>query len=225
MEFLALLFIPLWVVLNRIRGGWILPAGGAWVAGAVGLALPVWWLTGMSFALAGLWATISIYAAYVIGESFGWSKYIGTIHGYSSFTTRAGLTQAEFNAKWAGKDSNWLTYPWDKITNMIIDERKDWEKSVFLGMTLRFAFWNFPIFLTLWWWDLISLIPALISAAVASVLAPVVYKMGAEKALGAYGPNADPDKLRYLETAELYYGGVFGSALAFAFIASKFLFA
>ena len=175
-------------VLNRLRG---MKSYLVWVAAAALLA-GAWWYQMP-------WIGIALLvAAYVGGESWGWTKWINCIPG--------NFTQAQYNEQWAyPKEVD--TPGYEKLLVKVIDDRQDYKKYVFTGMVLRGALWWAPTFTVLWYFGT-PVWYAVGAAAALSFVFPVVYKWAYKNQfMGAY-----------LKTAEVIYGAVYGLALAGALL-------
>ena len=187
------MLIPVMGLLNRIRGGmlksWV--SGGAWIA-AVGLGLMVFVLTG------NVWASLLMVPAFILGENFGWTKYINTVPGV--------LTQRAYNTKWANVDTDFVSYPWDRVASMFVDPRESYERHTNIGMALRGAVFIGPCMGVLCGFGLMPMWYAIPGLVVGSVAFPMTYKW-------AYGMTMF--SWRYLQKAETMYGLVFGAIMAF----------
>ncbi|BAQ16113.1 hypothetical protein [Methyloceanibacter caenitepidi] len=176
----------LFAVLNRLRG-WV--GILVWLAaGAFGLI--VWALTGEWIAAAA--AT----GAFVIGESWGWTKWIRCTPGH--------FTQKQYDVLFLDDDTGKIngTY-W--LAELIAPERKDYWAHCFLGAYLRGLWWWLPVFGVLAWFGLVNFVDGAVSAAALSFAFPVVYWL-AYRLPEIFG-------LRYLMRAEIIYGAIYGAVL------------
>jgi len=185
---LYLLLIPVMGLANRIRG-YDIP-GGAWMAGGI-LGAVVAALTG------NIWASALLIPAFVLGESFGWTKYISTVKGH--------LTQQQYNEQWADVDTDIWSYPWDRVASLFVDPRQDYEKHTNIGMALRGVVFIAPVLIVLCAFGLVPLVYAVPAAVVGGIAFPMTYKF-------VYGINMLG--FRYLQKAETTYGCVYGAILA-----------
>ena len=173
-------------VMNRLRGT---KSVYAWAAAGV--------LGACVFMLGGGWlAAILTGAAYVLGENWGWTKWTNCIPGQ--------FTQSAYNRRWA--------YPlevdaphYEKIMQYVITDKEDYKPYVFVGMVIRGLLWWAPVLAVLWWFGLVGLVVAIATTVGLSVAFPVVYK---------FAHSVQVVNGRYLQTAEVFYGALYGAILA-----------
>lgn len=173
-------------VLNRLRGtkNYLV-----WLPAAA-LAAMVWWLS-RDWLAAGLVA-----AAFVGGESFGWTKWINAIPGH--------LTQKQYNKKWLSDKTGYEGPAY--IAGLLADEATDYKRYVLVGMIARGVVWWAPVYAVLWWFDLVSPLIAIGLVSVLAVAFPFAYGLGYRLELGSFG---------YLQKAEIIYGALYGAAFGF----------
>jgi hypothetical protein len=173
-------------ILNRLRGT---KAVFAWVAAAV-LGAYVFWLS-------GAWLpAILVGLAYILGENWGWTKWINCIH--------FNMTQYQYNQRWAYPKEMDAPY-YEHIMQWFLNDRKDYKPYVFVGMVIRGLLWWLPVMLVLWWFSLVTPLVAVLATVGLAVAFPLVYKF-------AYGKQFMG---KYLKTAEVDYGALYGAVLVF----------
>lgn len=172
-------------VANRLRGtiNYLV-----WVPAAC-LGAAVWWLSKD-------WIAAAVVAgAYVLGENFGWTKWIGCI------TNK--YTQAQYNRLWLDDDtgkkdgSYW-------IAQSIVDEQTNYKAHCLVGMIVRGLYWWLPVFAALWWFGLASPLEAAGAAVGLAIAFPFAYKAGYKYQFMG----------KYLRSAEVIYGAIYGAVLA-----------
>lgn len=172
-------------VLNRLRGT---KAVYAWLAAAA--------LGGVVFWLSGSWiAFVAATLAYILGENWGWTKWINCIPGH--------FTQAAYNRRWSYPKEVDAPY-YERLMQFFMDDEKDYKPYVFVGMVIRGLLWWVPVFAVLWYFGLTSLVVAVAATIGLSVAFPVVYK---------YAHSVQVVNGRYLQTAEVFYGALYGAVL------------
>jgi hypothetical protein len=191
-----MIYIPILAVafaaLNRVRGsrldqlGIPIKGNGAFIAG-IGIAAVTWWFSSD-------WkAALAVGVAYMVGELWGWTRWL---QGCS-----CKFTQAEWNEKPYGRDDTTL----GGLANKLVDNRKNYKLHCFLGFMLRGLLWWVPVFGALWWFGLVAPLWAVGSVVGLSVAIPFVYYLGYKLRIN--------DK--YLQTAEVLYGALYGAVLGF----------
>lgn len=180
----AILGAVLGAVANRLRGtiNYLV-----WVPAAL-LAGSVWWFSGSWL------AAIVVALAYVLGESFGWTKWINCIPN--------NMSQVSYNRKWLTDDtgkkdgSYW-------IAQAIANERSDYKTHCLVGMIVRGIYWWAPVFAALWWFGLASAPVAIGAVGVLAFAFPQAYRLGYKYQFMG----------RYLRSAEVIYGAIYGAVL------------
>jgi hypothetical protein len=181
-------------LVNRIRGGGVLnlSSNSHWVAVAV-MALVV-------FLVSWSWlAALVVGGAYLLGENFGWTKWIGC----APLT----LTQEEYNKRWLA-DKTGYEGP-AHIAKLFADEKTDYKTYCFVGMAARGAVWWVPVFAALWWFGLATWSEALLVVPALSLAFPVTYWL-------AYRMEWIPTlggRDAYISRSEILYGALYGAAL------------
>lgn len=176
-------------VLNRMRGTYNFLV---W-APAFALALFV------EYSVPGNYVALLVMAgAFVLGENWGWTKYIHCIPGQ--------FTQEEYNARWLDDDTGrYNGVHW--LASLFIDETKNYQDHCWLAMILRGLWWWVPVFAVLVWYGLVSIVAAVVVAVFLSLIFPVVYRI-------AYNL---PEILSqgYIRRAEWIYGFLYGGVLGY----------
>lgn len=199
-------------VLNRIRGGGLKPivakifnreprpdgkapsigVSGAWVVGA---------LLGLSiFFLSWNWmAALAVAGAYILGECFGWTKWIACIPNQ--------LTQEDYNNQWLEDDTGKKdgTY-W--IAQLVSKERKNYWLHCLAGMIARGVLWWVPVFTALWWFQMATMLEAVASVIFLSLTFPLIYWLAYRLPL-----PSEYFKDHYIRRAEVLYGLIYGAVL------------
>jgi hypothetical protein len=121
---------PLFFALfNRIRGGLIpgLKGASAYLAAAL-IGLWLWMVTQSPF------IAITFAAAYVLGESFGWGKWVAVV-------PRPYKSQDEYNAsKWPARDDG-KNNGVHAAANALFKENEDYYRYALTALALRAALW------------------------------------------------------------------------------------
>ena len=179
----------MFAALNRVRGsrldqlGVPIKGNGAFIAG-LGMAAMAWWFSQSWIAAA------AVGGAYAFGELWGWTRWI---HGVT-----CKFTQENFVKKFANDDTT-LAGLADKIAPM----RDDYINHCFVGFMLRGLLWWVPVFTALSLFGMVQWYEAIAATVVLSVALPFTYRLAyMHQFVG-----------KYLRTAEVCYGGLYGAAL------------
>ena len=169
---------------NRLRG--MVGALVAIPAALVGLS--VWWISGLPWLGVAL-----VVAAYVGGESWGWTKWINCI--------KMNLTQAQYNAKWQyPKEVDAPNYEYLLHKVRPGWDNRDYQSYVWTGMVIRGALWWAPVYAVLWRFGMAW--PVAVGATVlVSLLFPILYHTAWRTDVGDF---------KYLQKAEVIYGFAYG---------------
>lgn len=185
--------LVLGAVCNRVRGGFLTQTGGAAIAAGVLGAIVFWfswnWI-----------AAVAVAVAYLVGESFGWSKW---------FNVSGHLTQTKYNEKWAWpKDKTGKEGP-HYLAKIFVDETRNYKNFCFLGFMFRGIYWWTPVLAVLWWFGLVGPAWAVAAVAVLALTFPMAYKLGYKTQF------VDGRGGKYLASAEVIYGALYGAVLGF----------
>jgi hypothetical protein len=219
---LVVAMIPLMSVLNRLRGGdkklgFIeLDDVATFAAGLVPCALLFFFSPMFTFELSWkLLLCLIPLGGYIMGESWGWGKWIGGIIGQGKHT--------EYDKKQG--DENGIHW----ITSQIVDQRDDYLKYCRIALGLRGIWWWLPVILPMfimgafggWFFGAIKLI-------IATILFGIGFPLSVDVARIAFLKIKDKDELGFTdgvgdgnfvwEWAEWIYGGIHGLLLALLII-------
>lgn len=127
----------MFTILHRLRGTW------SWMAKVVGL------IVGILIFLCTLNPTAGILGiiAYVLGESFGWGKWVGGIIKGYCYATEKDL-----------KDKTGKSWGVHYIANFVFNEKKYFQEYCYLALILRGLVYWIPLFLVLYFLILFLLI-------------------------------------------------------------------
>lgn len=183
-------------VANRLRGGWLKNLGvttSTNVGRFAGAAL----VAGMIFWLTSIWTAAAVLTGLIfLGWQWDWTKWITGITGR--------LTQTQWNNKFGYPKQVGAPY-FERVLALVMDDKKNYKPYVWVGMVLRGLVWWVPVFVASWYMGWTSTVESIGATAFLAVMFPVVYKIA--------------DKIRwwdrYLVTAELTYGALFGAVLRF----------
>lgn len=175
--------------LNRMRGGGFFEEASR-VSAAVGFA--VW----MFLVTDNLLLAPVLGAQYLLGASWGWTKWINTIPGH--------LTQGQYNLEWAGRRNPRTDNGFDVFMADILvgptEEIQNYRLYVWVGMTIRGLMWWFPPAVGYVYFGHFG------AAAACFALAPLF--PFSYWAAGRFGVSA-----KYLKHAEYAYGAIYGALL------------
>lgn len=179
--FTVLIGMILGAAANRLRGttNYLVWVPATVLAGAA-------WLLGY-----GMIPSLALAVAYVIGENWGWTRWIFGAKGVYDQGLDTGTKDG----------SLW-------ITKLIADEKdKKWFHQV--GMSIRGLYWWTPVFSVMWWFGMTPWWMALAGTFSLSLLFFPVYHMAFGLRLGDF---------RYLQKAEMMYGALYGAVIALAMV-------
>lgn len=167
MELLWLLLIPVFAVLNRLRGTGQIGSFKKEVTlfsktfdikmnGAIlyGLVFGAYFVA----AIGAYWAFFLGFALFMIGESFGWGKWVGTLC-YTDEERR--------NHPYDYEDQDGHKFPYiHHIANLIVDERINYKEYCKVALSIRGWIWFAPILFALSTFASLSFVVAFILSAV-----------------------------------------------------------
>ena len=188
--------LVLGAVLNRLRG---MIGVFSFLAGGV-LALAVW-TVGLP-----IWQAVVIGALYIVGESWGWTKWIYCItfdNAHKPKGEGVAMTQAQYNTRWAyPKEVDAPNYEW--VMQLFEDgwDKRDYKSYVWVGMILRGLLWWAPVFAA-WGYFTGQWMLAAGVTVVLSVIFPITYRLAYDASVAGF---------KYLQKAEVAYGAVYGLA-------------
>ena len=193
-------------VMNRIRGCTLREIGigtsgnGAFIAAiALGIFTYVFSLNEI--------AALTMVGAYILGELWGWTKYINNIPGI--------LTQDEYNARWLLDDTG-KTNGNHAITQLLVDETEHYWLHSMIGMAIRGLYWWIPVFGVLLGFQLIGVLQFIAAVIGLSAVFPFVYYFAYKnQSLFSFGPKNL--SVGYLPTAEILYGIIYGAVIGAMF--------
>lgn len=179
--FLIILGTILGAGMNRLRGT---KSYLVWAAAST-LAISIYILG------SGIIPSLAVAAAYVAGESFGWTRWV---HGAKGNYDQGLDTGTKDGSLW--------------ITKLIADEKdKKWFHQV--GMSIRGLYWWTPVFLMMWWFGATPWWMAVGATVLLSLLFFPVYRMAFGLKWGDF---------KYLQKAEMMYGALYGAVIALALV-------
>lgn len=198
-------------ILNRIRGGWWLeivklPADSAFRGAGVWLPAVAIFVFLLSF---GYVAAGAIALLYVLGESFGWTKWVYGIPGLRDpQNSRSGpMTQEVWNITQYKVDDTGQKNGIHAIASVFVKENVNYWWYCFTAMVIRGVYWWAPMYAAMWWFGVCQAPSAVFCVIVLSMLFPVIY--------WAAG-NVNLFGLRYLQKAEFLYGALYGLVFVYA---------
>lgn len=109
----------MFLILNRLRG-----TNGVW-SKAIGLFLALL----VQIAFGNVYVTLAVGLGYIIGESFGWGEWVGTLSS---------------NREQIQKNEECKNNGIQFIASKIIDPSKDWTNHCRVALTIRGFYWWFP---------------------------------------------------------------------------------
>lgn len=189
-DIMILALIPLFAVLNRLRGKF--GAGGIVVGVAVVAVVFVITLQPELAAACGV--------LYIAGESVGWGRWIKIIG-----RSHDGVTQFQYMDHHREKNRGKFIH---NIANKIAKESKDYVSYGWAALMIRAAIWFPPILILLAAWGVADPVAAIAGSVVCIVTFPIAYSVARQI-----------EKKNYWGRGEIIYGAVQGAALALAFIA------
>lgn len=186
-----LIFSPL----NRMRGGGFGPT--AKLAGKNAYIVAVL-LSAWIFLCTFNWmAALAFLVAYILGESMGWGKWLGSL-GLK-------LSQAEYEAHPLGKREEGRKNGIHWLADEIAPEKKDYHRYARVALAIRGLYWGAPIVIALAATGAIHPISALIAAPLLAITFPLSYILAQE----AFGED-------YWPKGEFIYGFFQGSIIGTA---------
>ena len=127
-----------------------------------------------------MWLGLSVFVAYLVGESKGWGEWVGSLTRTEPWTEE----MLQYNYK----DDEGKTFPFIyQITNFFIKEKidgtfeeqcKQYRKHVTLALALRGFYWWLPVYLVLAIFQIITYQEALIIATLLGIAFPVACEIG-----------------------------------------------
>ena len=109
----------MFAILNRLRG-----TNGVW-SKAIGLFLALL----VQIAFDNVYVTLAVGLGYIIGESFGWGEWVGTLS--------SNREQIQKNEEGKNNGIQWLA-------SKVIDPTKDWINYCRVALTIRGFYWWLP---------------------------------------------------------------------------------
>ena len=183
-----LLIIILCGVLNRLRGtGMIKHFGTLNIANKkIEVKFVGNHLYGIYIALVlgiitmNMWLGLSVFVAYLVGESKGWGEWVGSLTRTEPWTEE--LLQRNY------ADNEGKTFPYIyQTTNFFIKEKidgtfeeqcKQYRKHVTLALALRGLYWWLPVYLVLAIFQIITYQEALIITTLLGIAFPIACEIG-----------------------------------------------
>lgn len=191
-------------LLNRIRGGWWLdwiklPTDSPFRGAGVWLPAAAIFIFILPYGLIAAGATAGLY---VLGESWGWTKWIRGITGLRDpQVPGAPMTQEIWNITQYRVDDTGQKNGIHAIANTLVKENVNYWWYCFAAMVIRGVYWWGPMYAAMWWFGVCYAPTAVFCVIVLSFLFPVIYWAAA---------NVELFGLRYLQKAEYAYGAVYG---------------
>lgn len=142
-------------------------------------------------------------AAYVGGESWGWTKWINCI--------KFNLTQEQYNKKWAYPNKGDAPNYEALMQKLLEDgwDQRDYKSYVWVGMFFRGLLWWAPFYMAMWALGMIDVGVALVLACLAAICFPFIYQLGWKL--------SQSNGVRYLWISEIMYGAYYGALMGVAF--------
>ena len=109
----------MFIILNRLRG-----TDGLW-SKIIGLLLALI----VQIAFGNTYVSVAVGLGYIIGESFGWGEWVGTLTGDRNFK--------QLNEEGKNNGIQWLA-------SKVIDPSKDWINYCRVALTIRGFYWWLP---------------------------------------------------------------------------------
>ena len=142
----------MFLILNRLRG-----TQGLW-SKIIGLLLALATL----IAFHNTYVALAVGLGYIIGESFGWGEWVGTLTGDRNFK--------QLNEEGKNNGIQWLA-------SKVIDPSKDWINYCRVALTIRGFYWWLPTLAPLYFVGL-NLVTVVVSVVILSVGFPVACEIG-----------------------------------------------
>lgn len=189
-EILLLALIPIFAVINRVRGK--IGAGG--LVGGAALGVVVFALS-LNPILAAVCAVL-----YAAGESVGWGRWIKLIG-----RSHDGVSQFDYMDHHREKDRGKFIH---NLANKVVKESKDYVSYAWVALWIRAAIWFPPIFIALAVGGVINPLIAVICSGFVVAMFPISYSVARQIS-----------KNDWWGRGEIIYGACQGIALALAFMA------
>lgn len=142
----------MFLILNRLRG-----TQGLW-SKIIGLLLALATL----IAFHNTYVALAVGLGYIIGESFGWGEWIGTLTGDRNFK--------QLNEEGKNNGIQWLA-------SKVIDPNKDWINYCRVALTIRGFYWWLPTLASLYFVGF-SVVSIAVAVAVLSIGFPIACEIG-----------------------------------------------
>ena len=142
----------MFLILNRLRG-----TIGLW-SKIIGLLLALV----VQIAFCNPYVSVAVGLGYIIGESFGWGEWIGTLTGDRSIK--------QLNEEGANNGIKWLA-------SKVIDPSKDWINYCRVALTIRGLYWWLPTLAPLYFVGF-SVVSVAAAVAVLSIGFPIACEIG-----------------------------------------------
>ena len=127
-----------------------------------------------------MWLGLSVFVAYLVGESKGWGEWVGSLTRTEPWTEE----MLQYNYK----DDEGKTFPFIyQITNFFIKEKidgtfeeqcKQYRKHVTLALALRGFYWGLPVYLVLAIFQIITYQEAFAIATLLGIAFPIACEIG-----------------------------------------------
>lgn len=197
-ELILLLFPFVASITNRFPRGIL--SFGPFITGPI--------LGGMLYVATGSWMLPLVFVAlYLIGESFGWGKWLNTVRWWNNND----MPQEAYNqSAWVKRDDG-QNIGIHQLANAISPETKNYKRYAQIALFLRGMFWWGPIFAALAIMGYTPIAYAVVATLIAGIAFPLSYGI-------AYKFEQKLPFKAYWTQGELIYGFVFGCLIAAAFL-------
>ena len=142
----------MFIILNRLRG-----TQGIW-SKIIGLLLALI----VQIAFDNPYVSVAVGLGYIIGESFGWGEWVGTLTGDRNFK--------QLNEEGKNNGIQWLA-------SKVIDPAKDWVNYCRVALTIRGFYWWLPTLAPLYFVGF-SVVSITVAVAVLSIGFPIACELG-----------------------------------------------
>ena len=139
-------------ILNRLRG-----TEGLW-SKIIGLLLALI----VQIAFDNPYVSVAVGLGYIIGESFGWGEWIGTLTGDRNFK--------QLNEEGKNNGIQWLA-------SKVIDPSKDWINYCRVALGIRGFYWWLPTLAPLYFVG-VGIVPLVVAIVVLSIGFPIACEIG-----------------------------------------------
>jgi len=193
-ELILLLFPFVAAITNRFPRGIL--SFGPFIVGPL--------LGGMLYLATGSWMLGAVFVAlYLIGESFGWGKWLNAIS--------LKMTLEEYNqSMWIKRDDG-QNIGVHQLADLIAGEKKNYKRYANVALFFRGIVWWGPFFGAMAIMGYATAIYAVIATLIAGIAFPLSYNL-------TYKFEQKLPFKAYWTQGELLYGFIFGSLIAGAFL-------